>query len=100
MTAIPFPNYTQMKQTLPIRVWQILNEQNSSKYFAPKVDVKKYAKLLKAASAAIYQQDRKADVVLGGGGYVAGPVGLKAERPAEQEAELPPIHPLVLAVWT
>ncbi|MGD9890262.1 MAG: FAD-dependent oxidoreductase, partial [Dehalococcoidia bacterium] len=24
MTAIPFPNYTQMKQTLPIRAWHIL----------------------------------------------------------------------------
>jgi hypothetical protein len=50
----------------PIRVWQIWNEQNSSKYFAPKVDVKKYAKLLKAAGAAIHKVDRKADVVLGG----------------------------------
>ena len=50
----------------PIRVWQIWNEQNSSKYFAPKVDVKKYAKLLKAASNAIKDVDRKADVVMGG----------------------------------
>lgn len=24
MTAVPFPNYTQMKQTLPIRVWKVL----------------------------------------------------------------------------
>jgi hypothetical protein len=50
----------------PIRVWQIWNEQNSSKYFAPKVDVNKYAKLLKAASNAIKKADPKADVVLGG----------------------------------
>lgn len=50
----------------PIRVWQIWNEQNSSKYFAPKVDVKKYAQLLKAASAAIKKVDPGADVVMGG----------------------------------
>ena len=68
ITTPPGPNEPPCgcRKAHPIRVWQILNEQNSSKYFAPKVDVKKYAKLLKAASAAIYEQDRKADVVLGG----------------------------------
>ncbi|MDX6583047.1 MAG: polysaccharide biosynthesis protein PslG [Solirubrobacterales bacterium] len=50
----------------PIRVWQIWNEQNSPKYFAPKVDVKKYAKLLKVANAAIKKADPGAEVVLGG----------------------------------
>jgi hypothetical protein len=50
----------------PIRAWQIWNEQNSPKYFAPKVDVKKYAKLLKATSNKIGKADRKADIVLGG----------------------------------
>jgi hypothetical protein len=50
----------------PLRTWQIWNEQNSPKYFSPKVDVKKYAKMLKAASAAIKKVDPHADVVMGG----------------------------------
>ena len=67
-TTPPGPNEPPCgcRKAHPIRVWQIWNEQNSPKYFAPKVDVKKYAKLLKAAGAAIHGQDRGAEVVLGG----------------------------------
>lgn len=50
----------------PIRNWQIWNEQNSPKYFAPGADVGKYASLLKAAGDAIHQVDPGADVVMGG----------------------------------
>jgi hypothetical protein len=50
----------------PIRTWQIWNEQNSPKYFAPKVSVASYAKLLKGASAAIRAADPGADIILGG----------------------------------
>lgn len=50
----------------PIVVWQIWNEQNSSKYFAPKVDVRRYAALLEAAAAGIRSVDPDAEIVLGG----------------------------------
>lgn len=50
----------------PLRNWQLWNEQNSPKYFAPKVDIKAYAKMVKAAGSAIHQADPGADVVLGG----------------------------------
>jgi hypothetical protein len=53
-------------QASPIRVWQIWNEQNSPKYFAPRVDVGDYAKLIKSASKAIKSVDPGADVMLGG----------------------------------
>jgi hypothetical protein len=50
----------------PLRAWQIWNEQNSPKYFAPKVDIPAYAKIVKAAGTAIHDVDPGADVVLGG----------------------------------
>ena len=50
----------------PITVWQIWNEQNSSKYFAPKVDVRGYAALLKSAAAGIRSVDPQAEIMLGG----------------------------------
>jgi hypothetical protein len=50
----------------PLRVWQVWNEQNSPKYFAPKVSVKLYAKMLKSAGDAIHSVDPGADVMLGG----------------------------------
>ncbi len=50
----------------PITTWQIWNEQNSPKYFAPKADVGKYAKLLKGAGDAIHAVQPGADVILGG----------------------------------
>ena len=67
-TTPPGPNEPpcDCRKAHPIRVWQIWNEQNSPKYFAPKVDVKKYAKLLTAASSAIKDVDPGADIVMGG----------------------------------
>jgi hypothetical protein len=62
----------------PIRSWQVWNEQNSSKYFAPQPDVESYAALLKATAAAIDSVDSKADVVLGG---MWGPKGTQAVVP-------------------
>ena len=50
----------------PITVWQIWNEQNSPKYFAPRVDVPRYAALLKAAADGIRSADPDAEIVLGG----------------------------------
>jgi hypothetical protein len=55
-------------------VWQIWNEQNSPKYYAPKVKVGGYAKLVKAASEAIKSVDPEAEVMLGG---MWGPESLK-----------------------
>jgi hypothetical protein len=53
-------------QPSPLRVWQVWNEQNSPKYFAPKVKVKLYAKMLRDAGNAIHSADRGADVMIGG----------------------------------
>jgi hypothetical protein len=50
----------------PIITWQIWNEQNSPKYFAPKVDVGRYAALLKSAADGIRSVDPSAEIVLGG----------------------------------
>jgi hypothetical protein len=58
----------------PIRMWQLWNEQNSPKYYAPKVNAKEYAKLVAKSSKAIKSVDRKAEVMLGG---MWGPESLK-----------------------
>jgi hypothetical protein len=57
---------------VPIRTWQIWNEQNSKTFYAPQPTVKGYAKLLDAAAGAIRSRDRKADIVLGGMAELAG----------------------------
>ncbi|HEY8000771.1 MAG TPA: hypothetical protein VID76_02470 [Solirubrobacterales bacterium] len=51
---------------LPIRDWQIWNEQNSPSFYKPKPDVKSYAKLLDAAHKAITGEDPEAKIILGG----------------------------------
>jgi hypothetical protein len=51
---------------LPIRAWQIWNEQNSPTFFAPKPSVRTYARMLRAAHAAVVARDPGAKVVLGG----------------------------------
>jgi hypothetical protein len=50
----------------PIGSWQVWLEQNSPTYFAPRPDVRSYAKLLDAAAGAIRGADPAAEVVLGG----------------------------------
>ena len=56
----------------PIRAWQIWNEQNSRSFFAPKVKPRRYARLLAVAAAEVSNEDRSADVVLGGMPQLAG----------------------------
>ncbi len=50
----------------PIMTWQVWNEQNSPKYFAPKVSVRSYAKMLKSTGKAIHAISPRFDVILGG----------------------------------
>lgn len=50
----------------PISTWQVWNEQNSPKYFAPKVDVARYAAILHTAAAGVHSVDPQAEIVLGG----------------------------------
>jgi GH35 family endo-1,4-beta-xylanase len=60
----------------PVKAWQIWNEPNLSKYFAPhKNAVKKYAALVKLSHGAIAKADAKAQVVL------AGPSGGENGKP-------------------
>lgn len=51
---------------LPIRVWQLWNEQNSPSFYKPKPKVRAYAKLLDAGHDAIASVDRGAEIILGG----------------------------------
>ncbi len=50
----------------PITAWQIWNEQNSPKYYAPRVDPQGYAQTVIAAGTAIKAADPGVDVILGG----------------------------------
>jgi hypothetical protein len=63
---------------LPVRDWQIWNEQNSPSYWAPRPSVPGYARLLRAAHSAIRAADPDAKVLLGG--MFASPLG--GQRPA------------------
>ena len=49
---------------LPIQSWQIWNEPNLAKYFAPQPSVSEYARLLEISQAAIRGQDPQAQIVL------------------------------------
>ena len=51
---------------LPIRAWQMWNEQNSPSFWKPKPNVKAYAKLLDSAHTAITGADPGAKIILGG----------------------------------
>ncbi len=57
---------------MPIKAWQVWNEQNSRSFFAPKAKPKLYGKLLGAASSAIRASDPSAEVILGGMPELAG----------------------------
>ena len=50
----------------PIDTWQIWNEQNSAKYFAPAPDVDSYTRLLGTTAIWILTTDPNAKLVLGG----------------------------------
>jgi hypothetical protein len=51
---------------MPIRDWQLWNEQNSPSFWKPKPDVKAYAHLLDVSHRAITRADPGARVILGG----------------------------------
>ena len=51
---------------LPVHTWQIWNEQNSPKYFAPEPSPQRYGRLLVAAAAKIHAADPNAEVITGG----------------------------------
>jgi polysaccharide biosynthesis protein PslG len=51
---------------LPIHTWQIWNEQNSPKYFAPAPNPQRYGRLLVVAAAKIRAVDPTAEVITGG----------------------------------
>jgi len=51
---------------VPVRVWQIWNEQNSPTFYQPAVSPTRYAAVLRAASTAIKDRDPGAEVILGG----------------------------------
>lgn len=51
---------------LPVRQFQVWNEQNSAARYEPSPDPASYKRLLRIASESIRAEDRRADVVLGG----------------------------------
>ena len=51
---------------IPIRAWQIWNEQNSPTYYKPRPDPRGYAKLLSSSDDAIAAADPGAQTILGG----------------------------------
>jgi hypothetical protein len=51
---------------LPIESWQIWNEPNLSKYFAPGPSASEYARLLRISANAIHDRDPEAQIVLAG----------------------------------
>ncbi len=65
---------------MPIRTWQLWNEQTSNQFFLPKPNVKKYVKLLKAGSKAITGVDKKAEILLGGIFGETGPKGMPLKK--------------------
>jgi hypothetical protein len=58
--------------SMPIRAWQIWNEQNSKTFYRPKPSTKGYAKVLHSAASAVRANDRRADVIVGGMAELAG----------------------------
>lgn len=54
------------RRAVPVKIWQIWNEQNGPKHFAPKPNVRKYSELLRISKQAINKEDRRADMLLGG----------------------------------
>jgi hypothetical protein len=51
---------------VPVRSWQIWNEQNSPTFYQPEVDPASYERLLHAAVEVIRSHDQDAEVILGG----------------------------------
>jgi hypothetical protein len=53
-------------KALPIKDFQIWNEQNSKQFWSPRPQPRKYAKLVKHSNKALQKGTRKPNVVLGG----------------------------------
>lgn len=68
-------------QPLPVRSWQLWNEQNSPKYWWPEPNPGAYARLVAAAGGAIRSVDPAAEVVLGG---MWGPLDTDAVIPTSR----------------
>ena len=58
--------YGSDAEPLPIESWQIWNEPNLTKYFAPSPSVRGYARLLVISQIAIRNEDPQARIVLAG----------------------------------
>jgi polysaccharide biosynthesis protein PslG len=58
--------YGEDAKPLPIQSWQIWNEPNLKKYFAPRPSVEQYARLLQISHDAIKKRDPQARIVLAG----------------------------------
>jgi hypothetical protein len=54
------------KPPLPIRAWQIWNEPNLKKFFAPGPSVDRYAHLVRSAHTGVHSADPQAKVILAG----------------------------------
>jgi len=61
-----YPKQHPNADPVPISAWQIWNEPNLPRYFAPKSSAGKYARLLQISHDAIRAQDPKATIVLAG----------------------------------
>ena len=53
-------------EVMPIRRWQIWNEQNSPTFYQPKVDPVAYERVLETGSEAIMDRDPGAEIIMGG----------------------------------
>jgi hypothetical protein len=58
--------YGPEAKPLPVQSWQVWNEPNLSKYFAPSPSVERYAQLLGVSREAIERADPEAQIVLAG----------------------------------
>jgi len=54
------------RPALPIKAWQIYNEQNGPAYWRGKPNPRTYGRILRSASQAIEREDPRAEIVLGG----------------------------------
>jgi polysaccharide biosynthesis protein PslG len=68
--------FGESEKPVPIQAWQVWNEPNLAKFFAPKPSARKYGRLLRISQRAIEAEDPGARIVLAGmpgyGGHQAG----------------------------
>jgi polysaccharide biosynthesis protein PslG len=66
VTPSLYPNQHPGRRSQPIRSWEIWNEPNLDKFFAPHPSAHRYASLVRNSHRAIKGADRRAGVILGG----------------------------------